>query len=67
MVGKVSTVKSKHGRGGMITKLGIAKRMSDLGITTHICSVHERSVILNVVAEKRIGTTILPIRKKNQT
>lgn len=62
---QVSTVKSKHGRGGMITKLGIAKRMSDLGITTHICSVHEDQVILNVVAEKRIGTTILPIRKKS--
>ncbi|WGL60908.1 glutamate 5-kinase [Pigmentibacter sp. JX0631] len=62
---EVSTTKSKHGRGGMITKLGIAKRMSDLGITTHICSIQEDQAILNVLSNKQVGTTILPTKKKS--
>jgi len=62
---EVSTTKTTHGRGGMITKLGIAKKMSDLGITTHICSVHEKNVIKEIMNDKHYGTIILPSKKKS--
>ncbi len=62
---EVSTSKTSQGRGGMITKLGIARKMSELGITTHICSVHEKNIIHEIMNEKNIGTTILPTKKKS--
>ena len=61
---EVSTTKSTHGRGGMITKLGIARKMSELGITTHICSVHEKNIITQIMDNHMHGTTILPSKKK---
>lgn len=62
---EVSTSKTTHGRGGMITKLGIARKMSDLGITTHICSIHEQNVIKQIMNNEKLGTTILPAKKKS--
>ncbi|STY28758.1 glutamate 5-kinase [Legionella wadsworthii] len=62
---EVSSVKSLHGRGGMISKLGTARKMSHLGITTHIASINQPSVILRILNEENPGTTILPTRKKS--
>lgn len=62
---EVSTSKSAAGRGGMVSKLGTAKRMSTLGITTHICSMDEKDVISRILKGENIGTTILPARKKS--
>ncbi|MDE1151617.1 MAG: glutamate 5-kinase [Micavibrio sp.] len=62
---KVSTAKTTHGRGGMATKLGTARKMSDLGITTHIAGMHEKDVILRVLAKDPPGTVILPLKKKS--
>lgn len=61
----VSSSKSALGRGGMATKLGTARKMSDLGITTHIAAMKEKDVILRIVKGDGIGTTILPLRKKS--
>jgi glutamate 5-kinase len=36
---QVPTTKNLYGRGGMISKLGTARKMSHLGITTHITSI----------------------------
>lgn len=62
---KVSTAKTAQGRGGMMTKLGTARKMSDLGITTHIASLHEKDVLLKLLGKDTPGTTILPKRKKS--
>ncbi len=62
---EVSSDKSTHGRGGMISKLGTARKMSTLGITTHIASVNQHSVITRIVEEEQLGTTILPSKKKS--
>lgn len=59
----VSTSKSLHGRGGMHSKLSTAKKVSSLGITTHIAGINEPSVIKRLVANERLGTTIHPYRK----
>lgn len=62
---EISSEKSTHGRGGMISKLGTARKMSKLGITTHIASMAEASVILRIMNSESLGTKILPSRKKS--
>ncbi|CAL7960774.1 Glutamate 5-kinase [Alphaproteobacteria bacterium] len=60
---EVSDTKSTHGRGGMISKLKIAQLMSNLGITTHIVSIHEQNAIIKIINGEQLGTTILPSRQ----
>ena len=62
---KVSPIKSNQGRGGMISKLGTARKVSDLGITTHIASIKQPHVIERIVRNEKIGTMILPRKKKS--
>lgn len=62
---EVSSEKSTHGRGGMISKMSTARKMSGLGITTHIASMAEPSVILRIINAEPLGTSILPARKKS--
>lgn len=61
----IENTKSTHGRGGMVSKLANAKKMSKLGITTHIASINESHVIGRIVAGEMIGTTILGFQKKS--
>jgi glutamate 5-kinase len=60
---EVSAVKSLHGRGGMISKLGTARKMSNLGVTTHIASINQSSAIMRIINDESLGTTILPTKK----
>lgn len=53
--------KSQTGRGGMASKLGIARKMASLGIRTHIAAARTPHVISKLLADESIGTTILPI------
>ncbi|MCE0723785.1 MULTISPECIES: glutamate 5-kinase [Legionella] len=62
---EVSAIKSLHGRGGMISKLGTARKMSNLGITTHIASINHSSVIMRILNDEALGTTILPTKKRS--
>ncbi len=57
--------KTAQGRGGMATKLGTARKLSDLGVTTHIAGMKEKDVILAVLGANPPGTTILPLKKKS--
>jgi glutamate 5-kinase len=61
---KVSAVKSAHGRGGMVSKLSTARKMSELGIMTHIVHVNESEVLSRIVNNEQIGTQVLPFKKK---
>ena len=61
----VSDAISAQGRGGMSSKLAMARKMSTLGITTHIVSHEEPLAIINVLAGDSLGTTILPAKKKS--
>lgn len=62
---QVSVVKTAHGRGGMVSKLSTAKKMSAIGITTHIAHIDEPCVIKRIIEGEGIGTTILPFKKKS--
>ncbi len=62
---EVSSDKSSQGRGGMISKLGTSRKMSDLGITTHIASIDQPFVITRLLDKEAVGTTILPSKKKS--
>lgn len=62
---KVTSHKSLHGRGGMISKLSTARKMSSLGITTHIANINIPSVISRLLAQEAIGTKIVPRKKKS--
>ncbi|BCA95818.1 glutamate 5-kinase [Legionella antarctica] len=62
---EVSTVKSTQGRGGMSSKIATARKMSGLGITTHIASIDIPSVITRIMKQELLGTVILPSKKKS--
>lgn len=62
---EISSDKSTHGRGGMISKLGTARKISTLGITTHIASINQPSVIIRIIEQEPLGTTIFPSKKKS--
>lgn len=61
----VSAIKSLHGRGGMSSKLNTARKMSTLGITTHIASINVSSIITRLIDGEKLGTVILPSKKKS--
>jgi glutamate 5-kinase len=61
----ISSAKSAQGRGGMISKIATARKMSLLGITTHIASSQEAQVLLRILDQEQLGTTILPSKKKS--
>jgi glutamate 5-kinase len=64
-IDSVSPTKTAQGRGGMVSKISTARKMSTIGVMTHIAHVNEENVILRLVKNERIGTTILPLVKKS--
>lgn len=60
-----STLKSTVGRGGMVSKLAMARKMSALGITVHIAAMAEPQVIPAIMQGQSPGTTILACKKKS--
>jgi glutamate 5-kinase len=62
---QASASKSALGRGGMSSKIATARRMSDLGISTHIASLAEKNAILRIMEGKAPGTTVLPMHRKS--
>lgn len=64
VVCNISNKKSAFGRGGMMTKCDIAKKMSALGITTHIVSGRRENSILRTVDGEEIGTIFISMQKK---
>ncbi len=64
----VSDKISMRGRGGMLSKLSTARKVSRLGIETHIASAKQPGVITRLVmggAGESIGTTVLASRRKS--
>jgi len=61
----VSKTTSTHGRGGMISKLGVARKISGLGISTHIININVDDAIPKIMAGDKVGTSILAQTKKS--
>jgi glutamate 5-kinase len=55
--------KSEFGRGGMLTKFGVAKNLAEKGITTHIANGLQPGTLLDILAKKPVGTKFLPQAK----
>ena len=47
----------------MSSKLATGRKMSALGITTHIASINTPSVITRIIQDELLGTLILPSKK----
>jgi glutamate 5-kinase len=56
----VSPVKSSFGRGGMHTKLSMAKKSADLGITVFIANGKKKNILIDFLSEKMLGTRFEP-------
>ena len=59
----IENKKSTFGRGGMLTKSAVAKRLAKLGTTTHIIDGKQPENISKIIAGEMIGTTFLPEHK----
>ncbi|MBI4272354.1 glutamate 5-kinase [Candidatus Uhrbacteria bacterium] len=59
----IEAVKSAFGRGGMITKVAVAKRLAKIGITTHILNGKQTANIARLIEGENIGTTFLTERR----
>jgi glutamate 5-kinase len=59
----VSQSKTATGRGGMVSKLASSRKLARVGITTHIADAREDNVLARLLADERLGTTILAARK----
>lgn len=62
---EVSTQKSAQGRGGMLSKLGTARKMSALGVTTHISNINIPDVLTRILNQEAVGTIVYPKKKKS--
>lgn len=59
----ITTEKSSFGRGGMHTKCRMAKKISDLGISTHIANGKRKGILIDLLEGKKVGT-LFPAKKK---
>lgn len=59
----ITSEKSLFGRGGMLTKCRIAKKLSTLGITTFIANGKKTNILLGLLEKKCGGTQFLPSKK----
>ena len=55
--------KSKFGRGGILTKVKMARRAANLGITTFIANGRTQNILLDVLSNQTVGTKFLPQSK----
>lgn len=65
VVNYVAPVKSSFGRGGMVTKLRMARKLARQGITTHIAPGTVPTIILDCLADKPIGTRFESSRRSS--
>lgn len=65
----VSTEKSNFGRGGMITKCNIARKVAKSGIAVHIANGKTDSILIDLLNSSigSVGTTFLPVKQASNT
>lgn len=56
----INTAKSGLGRGGMITKLGMAQKVAKLGIPVHIANGTRNNILTDLIAQKVDHTYFVP-------
>lgn len=65
----ISTEKSNFGRGGMLTKCNIARKVAKSGISVHIANGKRENILTDLLASSlgAIGTTFLPVKQASNT
>jgi glutamate 5-kinase len=65
LTGYIQHTKSEFGRGGMITKGNMARKVAKAGITVKIANGKIKGNLIKLVGDKKntIGTTFLPVRQ----
>ncbi|MGY0036105.1 glutamate 5-kinase [Pedobacter sp. NJ-S-72] len=56
----INTAKSGLGRGGMVTKLGMAQKVAKLGIPVHIANGTRNNILTDLIAQKVDHTYFVP-------
>jgi len=59
----VSDTKSAGGRGGMLTKFGIARKLMAQGIPVHIVNGTREGILIEIIDGKQAGTRFVPTKK----
>jgi glutamate 5-kinase len=59
----INTQKSDFGRGGMLTKANIARKVAKLGIAVHLANGKKDDILLSLLHEETEGTFFKPQRK----
>ncbi|NTW14490.1 MAG: glutamate 5-kinase [Candidatus Moranbacteria bacterium] len=59
----ITADKTSVGRGGMLSKFAVAKRLVSSGIAVHIANGRKRDVLRDILGGKSVGTTIIPSGK----
>jgi len=55
--------KTDFGRGGMLTKFNIAKKLALQGITVYFANGKRKNILSDIISGKKVGTKFLPKRK----
>ncbi len=61
----IKSGKSSFGRGGMLTKAKMARRLAEMGITTYIANGKAPSILQKILSGKKIGTEFRAGKKKS--
>lgn len=57
--------KTEFGRGGMLTKFHIAKKLTLQGIAVHLANGKRDNVLVDLISGKKIGTKFIPNKKSS--
>ncbi len=63
LAGFISAAKSDFGRGGMLTKTNMARKVAGLGIAVHIANGQRVNILTDVLEGKCVHTQFLPNKK----
>ncbi|WP_158799456.1 glutamate 5-kinase [Pedobacter sp. L105] len=61
----INTAKSGSGRGGMVTKLGMAQKVAKLGIPVHIANGTRDHVLTDLISKQVVHTFFVPEKSKS--
>lgn len=63
LAGFISSGRSDFGRGGMLTKTNMARKVAGLGIAVHIANGQHENILTDVLENKTLHTQFIPHKK----
>lgn len=59
----ITQEKTDFGRGGMMTKFTIAKKLVSSGIAVYIVNGRKKNILCEIIDGRQVGTRFIPLRK----